>query len=162
VVDPEGGRAHLLAQAAGSNPPEIRLFTVELAAGALTASAQSQVLDPAYVLYGAGITRLTDGRVFVTGGSADGSNFNPVRHTLLVTPPPAGTAAPSLGIVGTTGGQIELVWSGDPGAYILQESTNLMDWTTVSVEPGPADAGQHITVPLDQSRRFFRLLPVGQ
>ena len=162
MVDPEGGRAHLLAQAAGSNPPEIRLFTVELAAGALTASAQSQVLDPAYVLYGAGITRLTDGRVFVTGGSADGSNFNPVRHTLLVTPPPAGTAAPSLGIVGTTGGQIELVWSGDPGAYILQESTNLMDWTTVSVEPGPADAGQHITVPLDQSRRFFRLLPVGQ
>jgi hypothetical protein len=161
VVDTARGRAHLLAQVAGSNPPEIRLLSVELAAGTLTSSAQSHVLDPAYVLSGAGITLLADGRLFVTGGSADGSNFNPVRHTLLVTPAAAGAAAPSLEIDRPNGSEIEIVWAGQAGDYLVQESTNLIDWSTVLPEPIQDGDGLRITLPLNQSIRFFRLLPAA-
>ncbi|MHB9008712.1 MAG: right-handed parallel beta-helix repeat-containing protein [Limisphaerales bacterium] len=160
VVDAARGRAHLLAQVAGSNPPQLRLFSVDLATGALTSSAQPYVLEPAYQLSGAGVTLLADGRLFVTGGSEDGSNFKPVRHTLLIAPPTT-TTAPSLRVVRTATGAIQLVWSAGPGAFVVETSVNLSDWSVLPDTPIPVDGGLGITVSFDPAVRFFRLKSTG-
>jgi photosystem II stability/assembly factor-like uncharacterized protein len=86
AVDRAGNRAHLMALLpGGGNTPRFKILSVELGSGALTISSNIYQMD--YSPYGAGFTPLPDGRIFLTGGSADGSNFNPTNKTLLITPP---------------------------------------------------------------------------
>jgi hypothetical protein len=89
AVDRAGNRAHLMALLpGGGNTPRFKILSVELSSGALTISSNTYQMD--YSPYGAGFTPLPDGKIFLTGGSADGSNFNPTNKTLLITPPEKG------------------------------------------------------------------------
>jgi len=89
AVDKDRNRAHLMAVLpGGGNTPRFKILSVELNSGVLTISSNSYPMD--YSPYGAGFTPLPDGRIFLTGGSADGSNFNPTNKTLLITPPEKG------------------------------------------------------------------------
>jgi hypothetical protein len=153
-VDAERGRAQL-AQVAGSGPTEVRLLTVELATGQLSHSSESKVLEPAYHLSGAGITLLQDGRIFITGGSEDGSNFKPVRHTLLVTPGMLVTR-PQLQVEKGTGAGITLSWNVAEGSFVIETSTNLLNWTPMTM-PAPEDGRIAFSVATDEAARFFRL-----
>ena len=86
VIDQTRGMAHLVGIAAESSPSELRLFSVDLATGILTHSANSYTLNPAYqVAFGADMTLLDDGRILLIGGSLS-DNFDPVAYTLLITP----------------------------------------------------------------------------
>lgn len=85
VIDTALQRAYIVGQVAGSSPVEVKLVTVILHTSTVLVSSTGHTLD--YHLSGAGITRLGDGRLLVSGGSADGSNFQPVDRTLYITPP---------------------------------------------------------------------------
>jgi len=85
VVDAARGVVHLLAQVAGSNPMEFRLLTINLASGNSVISETAHF--PGYSLMGAAITLLGDGRLMVSGGSANGTNFQAVQTTFYITPP---------------------------------------------------------------------------
>jgi hypothetical protein len=61
-----------------------------------------------------------------------------------------------------SGGGIEIVWTGQAGDYLVQESTDLINWSTVVAEPIQDGDGLRIALPVNQSIRFFRLLPAGQ
>jgi Concanavalin A-like lectin/glucanases superfamily/Viral BACON domain len=85
VVNQGSGQAYLLGVVPGSWPYQLRLLTINLATGALTQSANTYTLDPAYAFNGTDMTLLHDGRILVVGGSAS-SNFDAVANTLLITP----------------------------------------------------------------------------
>ena len=90
LVDANQDRAYipvLVAQSSGFSALEI--ITINTSTGVMVRSANSHPLG--YSLMGAGMQVLPDGRIFVSGGSADGSNFNPAADTLLITPPEVDT-----------------------------------------------------------------------
>lgn len=155
VVDAARGHAHLLAQSTKASSTEVSLLTVNVNSGALHQSAAPTVLDPAYSLAGAAIALLQDGRLFITGGSEDGSNFKPVRRTLFVT---AGEAAPRANLVlGKTGSQgINLTWTAPADAFVLETSTDLIQWAEVT---GVTSSGERhvLIVSTSESARFYRL-----
>jgi hypothetical protein len=156
VVDNQRGRAHLLARATGSHPTDLCLFTVDLATGALTKSDSTGNLRPAYYLYGAGVTLLQDGRLFISGGSEDGSNFKPVQETLIVTPVTSTAAQPKLSITAEGENAVSLTWNPASGPVTVETSTDLVDWTVLS----GADLSQGtIRVPLSTTGSccYFRL-----
>jgi hypothetical protein len=99
---------------------------------------------------------LRDGRLFITGGSEDGTNFKPVRHTLLVAPG-APLTRPKLSVTIETGGVISVTWTTTPGSVVVETSTNLVDWAvwpdTASVEGGRIS----FTVSMSEKAVFFRL-----
>ena len=85
VVDRVSSRIHLVAQLSGSTFSNVAVYSVELTSGKLIRSKNSY--STTYHIYSAGIVPLADGRLMITGGTSDGSNFHPVSQTLLITPP---------------------------------------------------------------------------
>lgn len=68
------------------------------------------------------------------------------------------TSAPLLQI-SRSGNSITLAWPA-PGTWLLQSSTNLLSgWTAVSGTPTTQSNQYVLTVPMSQSRTFFRLAP---
>jgi hypothetical protein len=155
VVDAARGCAHLLAQSVKASTTEVSLFTVNVNSGALHQSAGPTVLDPAYSLGGAAIALLQDGRLLITGGSEDGSNFKPVRRTLLLT---AGEAAPQASLVLEKTGKpgINLTWTAPADTFVLETSTNLIEWAAAA---GVTSSGERhvLIVSTSESVRFYRL-----
>jgi len=99
---------------------------------------------------------------FISGGHATvgfSNNFAPLSMTLITFAP----AAPSLAILPPSpqpGGQILLQLTGQPGvSYVLQNSTNLTSWTSVTTN---AQTGASLTftnpVPAGSARQFWRAL----
>lgn len=129
IVDVARGRAYLLAQVANSNPAVVKLITIHLDNGTVQVSDAGHIFG--YSLYGTAITLLEDGRIFVSGGSADGSNFNPVNKTLYITPGSLPLAAPLLSVPEHEATDVSvnptLTWQGVNGAdtYRVQISTGL-------------------------------------
>jgi len=163
VVDPETGRLFLLAQRAGVNPPELSLFRVDVATGSLYHLPGRHVLSPAYSLSGASLTRMADGRLFLAGGSTDGSNFSPVSHTFVLTPGEPGAAVSVvLEMRVTQAGMLEMSWVDDTGEWVLQTSTVLTGsgWETVAGEPDWAEGRWWYSVPMNEPVRFYRLIRV--
>lgn len=158
VIDTTRGRAHLVAQSATANPTEVSLFSVDLDSGSVRQAASNTVLNPAYSLGGAAVTLLQDGRVFVTGGSEDGSNFKPVRRTLFVTPGDM-TSEPKLVVDKTDAATVKVSWTAAAGAFVLETSTNLVEWASA---PGTTSLGDlhSLAVSAQDSARFYRLRQV--
>jgi hypothetical protein len=142
IVDVVRGRSYLLAQVANSNPAEVKLITIQLENGTVEISAAGHVFG--YSLYGTAITLLEDGRLFVSGGSADGSNFNPVNKTLYITPGSQPLTAPSLSAPEHEATDVSvnpsLSWQEVDGAdtYTLQIST-VLDFSELTVDSSGID-----------------------
>lgn len=86
LVDAPRDQAYILVlipQTSGH--PELEVIAIDTNTGSMVQSSNS--FAPGYSLGGAEMQVLEDGRIFVSGGTSDGSNFNPVNHTLLITPP---------------------------------------------------------------------------
>ena len=137
IVDVARGQAYLLAQVANSNPAVVKLITIHLDNGTVQVSDAGHVFG--YSLYGTAITLLEDGRLFVSGGSADGSNFNPVNKTLYITPGSQPLTAPSLSAPEHEATDVSvnptLSWQEVDGAdaYRLQIST-VLDFSELVVD----------------------------
>ncbi len=155
VVDNARGRAHLLAQSATATPTQVSLFSVDLESGAVHQSASPTALEPAYSLGGAAVTLLQDGRVFVTGGTEDGSNYKPVRRTLFVTPGDA-TSGPKLAVEKTGAATMKVSWTAPAGAFGVETSTNLVDWAPAPEATSTGDL-HSLAVSAADSARFYRL-----
>jgi hypothetical protein len=119
VVNQGSAQAYLLGVVPGSWPYQLRLLTINLATGALTQSANTYTLDPAYIFNGTDMTLLHDGRILVVGGSVS-SNFDAVANTLLITPFDHSLAASfaSLGL---------WVYKSDSATWTQLSSVNLED-----------------------------------
>lgn len=156
VVDSARGQAHILEQPSQSSAQEVSVSTLDLATGALVQSVAPTRLEPAYYLSGAALTLLQDGRLFITGGSQDGSNFNPVPHTLFLTPGRA-SASPTLHVRKSPQDVITLSWICAPAVWELESSSDLSDWLIVSSAPTTLGEQHEFTAPAGDTARFFRL-----
>ncbi|EXJ11783.1 hypothetical protein [Nitrincola nitratireducens] len=77
--------AHVLVTLTeGDNAGSVALLSVDLHSGQVYLSERSIALG--YSLGGVGVLGLQDNRIFVTGGTLDGSNFNPVNKTFFIEP----------------------------------------------------------------------------
>lgn len=77
--------AHILVtHAEGEHAGKVALLSVDLASGEVYLSDNKWDLE--YGLYGAASIGLQDNRILVTGGTSDGSNFNPVNNSFYITP----------------------------------------------------------------------------
>lgn len=83
LVDYLRNIAHILAVVPGSDFPVCKVISVDLATGNLTISSNSYNFTYHYGT----ASVLSDGRIFITGGSSNGSNFNLVNNTTFITPP---------------------------------------------------------------------------
>ncbi len=83
LVDYLRNTAHILAVVPGSGFPVCKVISVDLATGNLTISSNSYNFTYHYGT----ASVLSDGRIFITGGSSNGSNFNLVNNTTFITPP---------------------------------------------------------------------------
>jgi hypothetical protein len=154
VIDRERRVAYLLSQVTGAN--RVGLYRVTLDTGELTESIATTALDPAYSLSGAAVALLQDGRLLVTGGSEDGSNFAPVKRTLLLVPGAAGSVPSLLAEVGV-GGMLTLSWKSAAGLFTVEASADLANWMPVEVASATVDALQVLNVNATETARFFRL-----
>jgi hypothetical protein len=75
--------AHIFAVVPASGFPVCKVISVDLATGNLTISSNSYN----FTYYFETASVLSDGRLFLTGGSANGTNFDLVNNTLFITPP---------------------------------------------------------------------------
>jgi hypothetical protein len=83
IVDRQKNKAYLLGtQPATAGVQSQVLYTVDLATMALTADAE-QLSTDYYSDFG-GQSLLKDGRILMTGGTKDGTNFKPVANTIYV------------------------------------------------------------------------------
>lgn len=156
VVDAARGRAILLGQVAGASQTELRVATVSLASGGLSISANSHAPSPAYSLSGAGLSLLSDGRLFVTGGSEDGSNFRPVRRTLIIAPADAAPAV-QVQIAKAGNGRVYLSWPAPSTGYVLERSAGLAAWNEVMDQPEEVEGRFRISWDAGGGVQFFRL-----
>ncbi|MBX3747452.1 MAG: right-handed parallel beta-helix repeat-containing protein [Verrucomicrobiae bacterium] len=158
VLDRGRGVAHLLAQVSGVAGTSIRLLSVRLADWSWTDSIGTQPIEPAYVLSGVGIAMLSDGRLWVTGGSEDGSNFRPVAHTFFLTPRGVGpVGVPALRVTREGPGRVWIDWENAGGAYVLESSTDCERWTPVLADPVAAEGRMGVTVDTEGAVRVYRL-----
>jgi hypothetical protein len=79
------GEAYNLTRVGSWTAPfPIRNYTLNLASGSLVSPALTTPLN--YCMYCMGMNLLADGRLFLTGGGAAVSNFNPLTKTFFATP----------------------------------------------------------------------------
>lgn len=157
VVDGVRGRAHLLAQVTGASSPQVRLHSVDLATGRQWASPITHTVTPAYHLSGAAVIGLADGRILVSGGSQDGSNFQPVAHSFLITPGEP-TSPLAMRCVRQPDGSLKLSWPAAVDGQV-ESSTDLRDWSEVSGTPvvEMTEATLTLPVPAGEGARFYRV-----
>jgi hypothetical protein len=158
VVDAARGVAHLLVQHAGSDPVELRVLTVELATRTWHETSGSLVLNPAYVLSGSVVNLMADGRLFLSGGSQDGTNFHPVPYTWVITPGSFLEILPvRIELAIAEDGDLILSWPDTAGNAYLETSVNLKVWVGVEGNLERVHGYWMLKVnPLDAAR-FFRL-----
>ncbi len=101
LIDYSRNKAYLVA-----NVPErdtlstITVYSIDLDEGTLTVPENSYGIN--YYISSAGMVLLNDGRIFISGGSSDRTNFNPVNNTILITPPEGVTSIDDLHIAQIT------------------------------------------------------------
>lgn len=89
LVDRTGDSAYLTGYLQGTDPLQLRFYTVDLSTWTLDISTDSHTLPSSFYLHGTHAVLLNDGRIFLTGGSSrqDASlNSYPIPKTLLITP----------------------------------------------------------------------------
>lgn len=82
LVDAENDRAYLFGGRPGKT--DVTVFSIHLKTGQIIRSENEY--NPGYGTWGAAISLLEDGRIFVAGGSVS-NNFDPVVGTFFITPP---------------------------------------------------------------------------
>jgi hypothetical protein len=157
VVDGVRGRAHLLAQVTGASSPQVRLHSVDLATGRHWLTPTTHTLTPTYHLSGAAVIGLVDGRILVSGGSQDGTNFQPVNRSFLITPGKSATPL-TMRCVRQPDGSLKLSWPAGLEGQV-ETSTDLRDWTELSGSPAVEATESTVTVPVpgEAGVRFYRV-----
>ena len=123
VVDKANNKVHLVAQLPGSTYPDIALYSVDLTRTELFYSSNSYSMD--YYISVSCIVPLSDGRILITGGTSDGTNFHPVNKTLLITPSTSST--PVLSVSPVT--QNVVKEAGTTTFSVSNSGTGTMAWT---------------------------------
>jgi hypothetical protein len=86
IVSYDGTRVYILAQSNGTGGAKLRLYQVAIASHTITQPTGFFSLPAGYYPGSSAMLQLPDGRIFMTGGTADNTNFSPLNGTYFITP----------------------------------------------------------------------------
>lgn len=141
-----------------------RVQRVDLTTGERITSDELSLTN--YYPAGNAATLLKDGRLFVTGGTTrvdSQYNFNPVKHTFMVSGLPGNAAQPTsagLEIRHVPPGSIQISWPSSMVQYVLQSVSGLNtspNWRTVTNRPSVVGDRFALTLSAVEATRYYRL-----
>lgn len=86
IVSYDGTKVYILALSNGTGGAKLRLYQVTIASHTITQPTGFFAMPAGYYPGSSAMLQIPDGRIFMTGGAADNTNFSPLKGTYFITP----------------------------------------------------------------------------